>query len=109
MRYRLGGGRLVWDEGDPENGVVEEAGGQAQSLNQILRVLRPTGVLAPGEETALAVQFRPGQVGEVHAQFDLAIERAEGGAGQLRQAFFDNECDADVQGPGEGASQGPGG
>ena len=34
----------------------------------------------------------------MHAQFDLAIERADGGAGPVREAFFDNECDADVQG-----------
>lgn len=67
-------------------------------------MLRPAGVLAPGAETALAVQFRPGQVGEVHAQFDLSIERAEGAGAPTRAAFFDNECDADVAGspaPGE--------
>lgn len=32
----------------------------------------------------------------MHAQFDLAIERAEGGTGPTREIFFDNECDADV-------------
>lgn len=57
VRYRLGGGRLVWDEGDPGEDVGEagQAEGQAQSLGQILRVLKQTGVLAPGAETALTV------------------------------------------------------
>lgn len=57
VRYRLGGGRLVWDEGDTGEDVGEagQAEGQAQSLGQILRVLKPTGVLAPGAETALTV------------------------------------------------------